>query len=113
MELTNHSKKIREVETELRARLVSMGQTNFAKMAGWSDSKVSRLNIQDMAVTFVLLEKVWETSLIRKWQDRQWKLLCREIKNARRARPGVLSKSICNSDGITGSIHRSNYAKTS
>ncbi|EPQ9504206.1 CII family transcriptional regulator, partial [Salmonella enterica subsp. enterica serovar Braenderup] len=36
-----------------------------AKMAGWSDSKVSRLNIQDMAVTFVLLEKVWETSLIR------------------------------------------------
>lgn len=65
MELTNHSKKIREVETELRARLVSMGQTNFAKMAGWSDSKVSRLNIQDMAVTFVLLEKVWETSLIR------------------------------------------------
>ncbi|ECP7981102.1 CII protein, partial [Salmonella enterica subsp. enterica] len=24
-----------------------------------------RLNIQDMAVTFVLLEKVWETSLIR------------------------------------------------
>ncbi|ECG1137016.1 hypothetical protein AG28_24675 [Salmonella enterica subsp. enterica] len=65
MELTNHSKKIREVETEIRARLVSMGQTNFAKMAGWSDSKVSRLNIQDMAVTFVLLEKVWETSLIR------------------------------------------------
>lgn len=65
MELTNHSKKIREVETELRARLVSMGQTNFAKMAGWADSKVSRLNIHDMAVTFVLLEKVWETSLIR------------------------------------------------
>ncbi|MGJ8839532.1 hypothetical protein AB9H28_24490, partial [Salmonella enterica subsp. enterica serovar Kentucky] len=50
---------------ELRARLVSMWQTNFAKMAGWSDSKVSRLNIQDMAVTFVLLEKVWETSIIR------------------------------------------------
>ncbi len=53
------------METELRARLVSMGQTNFAKMAGWADSKVSRLNIHDMAVTFVLLEKVWETSLIR------------------------------------------------
>ena len=65
MELANHSKKVREVETELRARLVSMGQTNFAKMAGWADSKVSRLNIHDMAVTFVLLEKVWETSLIR------------------------------------------------
>lgn len=43
MELANHSKKVREVETELRARLVSMGQTNFAKMAGWADSKVSRL----------------------------------------------------------------------
>ncbi|EPM3638950.1 CII family transcriptional regulator [Enterobacter roggenkampii] len=65
MELANHSKKVREVETELRSRLVSMGQTNFAKMAGWADSKVSRLNIHDMAVTFVLLEKVWETSLIR------------------------------------------------
>ncbi|WP_426728458.1 CII family transcriptional regulator [Enterobacter cloacae complex sp. 372C4] len=65
MELANHSKKVREVEAELRARLVSMGQTNFAKMAGWADSKVSRLNIHDMAVTFVLLEKVWETSLIR------------------------------------------------
>lgn len=65
MELANHSKKVREVETELRARLVSMGQTNFAKMAGWADSKVSRLNIHDIAVTFVLLEKVWETSLIR------------------------------------------------
>lgn len=65
MELANHSKKVREVETELRARLVSMGQTNFARMAGWADSKVSRLNIHDMAVTFVLLEKVWETSLIR------------------------------------------------
>lgn len=65
MELANHSKKVREVETELRARLVSMGQTNFAKMAGWADSKVSRMNIHDMAVTFVLLEKVWETSLIR------------------------------------------------
>lgn len=96
MELTNHSKKIREVETEIRARLVSMGQTNFAKMAGWSDSKVSRLNIQDMAVTFVLLEKVWETSLIR------------EV-----ARPGVLSKYRWSSEVITGSIHRSNYAKTS
>ncbi len=65
MELANHSKKRREVETEILARLVSMGQTNFAKMAEWSDSKVSRLNIQDMAVKFVLLEKVWETSLNR------------------------------------------------
>lgn len=65
MEHANHSKRIREVESELRSRLVTMGQTNFAKMAGWADSKVSRLNIHDMAVTFVLLEKVWETSLIR------------------------------------------------
>ncbi|MCP1440804.1 hypothetical protein J3D56_004240 [Erwinia persicina] len=65
MELAKHSKKIREVESEIRSRLVTMGQTNFAKMAGWADSKVSRLNIHDMAVTFVLLENVWETSLIR------------------------------------------------
>ncbi|WP_333896619.1 CII family transcriptional regulator [Mixta calida] len=65
MATAKHSKRIREVESELRSRLVTMGQTNFAKMAGWADSKVSRLNIHDMAVTFVLLEKVWETSLIR------------------------------------------------
>ncbi|AUY25526.1 MULTISPECIES: CII family transcriptional regulator [Mixta] len=65
MDTAKHSKRIREVESELRSRLVTMGQTNFAKMAGWADSKVSRLNIHDMAVTFVLLEKVWETSLIR------------------------------------------------
>jgi hypothetical protein len=65
MDIAKHSKRIREVESELRSRLVTMGQGNFAKMAGWADSKVSRLNIHDMAVTFVLLEKVWETSLIR------------------------------------------------
>ncbi|WP_313159228.1 CII family transcriptional regulator [Mixta calida] len=65
MDTAKHSKRIREVESEIRSRLVTMGQTNFAKMAGWADSKVSRLNIHDMAVTFVLLEKVWETSLIR------------------------------------------------
>lgn len=65
MDTAKHSKRIREVESELRSRLVTMGQGNFAKMAGWADSKVSRLNIHDMAVTFVLLEKVWETSLIR------------------------------------------------
>lgn len=65
MEAAKHSKRVREVESELRSRLVTMGQGNFAKMAGWADSKVSRLNIHDMAVTFVLLEKVWETSLIR------------------------------------------------
>lgn len=65
METAKHSKRIREVESELRSRLVTIGQGNFAKMAGWADSKVSRLNIHDMAVTFVLLEKVWETSLIR------------------------------------------------
>lgn len=65
MEIAKHSKKVRDVESELRSRLVTMGQGNFAKMAGWADSKVSRLNIHDMAVTFVLLEKVWETSLIR------------------------------------------------
>lgn len=65
MDTAKHSKRVREVESELRSRLVTMGQTNFAKMAGWADSKVSRLNIHDMAVTFVLLEKVWETSLIR------------------------------------------------
>ena len=65
MEHANYSKRIREVESELRSRLSTMGQRNFAKMAGWADSKVSRLNIHDMAVTFVLLEKVWETSLIK------------------------------------------------
>lgn len=65
MDTTNHSKKVREVESEMRTRLVTMGQTNFAKLAGWADSKVSRMNIHDMAVTFVLLEKVWETSLIK------------------------------------------------
>lgn len=65
MDTAKHSKRIREVESELRSRLVTIGQGNFAKMAGWADSKVSRLNIHDMAVTFVLLEKVWETSLIR------------------------------------------------
>ncbi|WP_312839306.1 CII family transcriptional regulator [Pantoea piersonii] len=65
MDIAKHSKRIREVESEMRSRLVTMGQGNFAKMAGWADSKVSRLNIHDMAVTFVLLEKVWETSLIK------------------------------------------------
>lgn len=107
MELANHSKKIREVETEIRARLVSMGQTNFAKMAGWSDSKVSRLNIQDMAVTFVLLEKVWETSLIREVARQAVEAVMPRIKNARR-QPSVLTKSRWISKGI----RRGNYDKT-
>lgn len=64
MEAAKHSKRVREVESELRSRLVMMGQGNFAKMAGWADSKVSRLNLRDMVTVFVLLEKVWETSLI-------------------------------------------------
>ena len=44
-----------------------MQKTNreLAKQAGWHESKVSRLNIRDLATMFVLLEKVWETSLIR------------------------------------------------
>ncbi len=106
MELTNHSKKIREVETELRARLVSMGQTNFAKMAGWSDSKVSRLNIQDMAVTFVLLEKVWETSLIREVARQAVEAVMPRNKNARR-QPSVLSKYRWNFNNI----QRGNYMR--
>ncbi|MDT1795379.1 hypothetical protein, partial [Salmonella enterica] len=61
----NHTKNIRVVQTELRALLLSMGQTIFEIMAVCSDKNVRRLNIQYMAVTFVLMEMFWETCLIR------------------------------------------------
>lgn len=65
MEIAKHSKQIMEVESELRSRIAMKGQRVFAREAGWAESKVSRLNVHDIAVTMVLLEKVWETSLIR------------------------------------------------
>jgi len=65
MEHARNSKLINEVETELRSRLIHKGQRVLADEAGWHESKVSRLNLRDMATVFVLLEKVWETSLIR------------------------------------------------
>jgi len=64
MEHARNSKLINEVETELRSRLTHKGQRVLADEAGWHESKVSRLNLRDMATVFVLLEKVWETSLI-------------------------------------------------
>nr|WP_314424829.1 CII family transcriptional regulator [uncultured Erwinia sp.] len=64
METANNSKLINQVETELRSRLTHKGQRVLAAEAGWHESKVSRLNLRDMATVFVLLEKVWETSLI-------------------------------------------------
>ncbi|MGM7745406.1 CII family transcriptional regulator [Yersinia enterocolitica] len=65
MERASNSKRIMEVESELRSRMAIKGQNKFAREAGWAESKVSRLNVHDMAVTFVLLEKIWETSVIR------------------------------------------------
>ncbi|ANI28232.1 hypothetical protein PL78_00045 [Yersinia entomophaga] len=65
MDSASNSKRIMEVESELRSRMAIKGQSNFAREAGWAESKVSRLNVRDMAVTFVLLEKIWETSVIR------------------------------------------------
>ncbi|PSH38349.1 hypothetical protein BA192_07875 [Yersinia pseudotuberculosis] len=65
MERASNSKRIMEVESELRSRMAIKGQSKFAREAGWAESKVSRLNVHDMAVTFVLLEKIWETSVIR------------------------------------------------
>ncbi|EPT3173986.1 CII family transcriptional regulator [Yersinia enterocolitica] len=65
MERASNSKRIMEVESELRSRMAIKGQSKFARDAGWAESKVSRLNVHDMAVTFVLLEKIWETSVIR------------------------------------------------
>lgn len=64
METANNSKLINQVETELRSRLTQKGQRVLAAEAGWHESKVSRLNLRDMATVFVLLEKVWKTSLI-------------------------------------------------
>lgn len=65
MDHASNSKLINQVETELRSRLTVKGQRILADEAGWHESKVSRLNLRDMATVFVLLEKVWETSLIR------------------------------------------------
>lgn len=65
MEHASYSKRINEVETELRCRMMQKTNRELAKQAGWHESKVSRLNIRDMATMFVLLEKVWDTSLIR------------------------------------------------
>ena len=65
MEHASYSKRINEVETELRCRMMQKTNRELAKQAGWHESKVSRLYIRDMATMFVLLEKVWETSLIR------------------------------------------------
>ncbi len=65
MEHASNNKLINQVETELRSRLTFKGQRVLADEAGWHESKVSRLNLRDMATVFVLLEKVWETSLIR------------------------------------------------
>ncbi len=64
MESASNSKKIMEVESEMRSRIAFMGQRNFAKEAGWHESKVSRLNVTDMATAFVILDKAWHTSLI-------------------------------------------------
>lgn len=49
METANNSKLINQVETELRSRLTQKGQRVLAAEAGWHESKVSRLNLRDMA----------------------------------------------------------------
>lgn len=43
MEHANYSKKVLETEAEIMNRLLYMGKSNFAREAGWHESKVSRL----------------------------------------------------------------------
>ncbi|WP_416337900.1 CII family transcriptional regulator, partial [Hafnia paralvei] len=42
MEHASYSKRINEVETELRCRMMQKTNRELAKQAGWHESKVSR-----------------------------------------------------------------------
>ncbi|MHA3550862.1 CII family transcriptional regulator [Yersinia enterocolitica] len=41
MERASNSKRIMEVESELRSRMAIKGQSKFAREAGWAESKVT------------------------------------------------------------------------
>ncbi|MEG0281319.1 MAG: CII family transcriptional regulator [Morganella sp. (in: enterobacteria)] len=65
MEYANYSKKVLEAEAEIMNRLLYMGKSNFAREAGWHESKVSRLNVKDIAVVFAILDKTFSNSFIQ------------------------------------------------
>ncbi|MEQ5518449.1 MULTISPECIES: CII family transcriptional regulator [Providencia] len=64
MEHANYSKKVLETEAEIMNRLLYMGKSNFARKAGWHESKVSRLNVKDIAIVFAILNKAFDNSFI-------------------------------------------------
>ncbi|MDL9989498.1 CII family transcriptional regulator [Providencia rettgeri] len=64
MERANYSKKVLETEAEIMNRLLYMGKSNFAREAGWHESKVSRLNVKDIAIVFAILNKAFDNSFI-------------------------------------------------
>lgn len=64
MENANYSKKVLETEAEIMNRLLYMGKSNFARKAGWHESKVSRLNVKDIAIVFAILNKAFDNSFI-------------------------------------------------
>ncbi|EPL9572167.1 CII family transcriptional regulator [Providencia rettgeri] len=64
MEHANYSKKVLETEAEIMNRLLYMGKSNFAREAGWHESKVSRLNVKDIAIVFAILNKAFDNSFI-------------------------------------------------
>lgn len=65
MENANYSKKVMETEAEIMNRILYMGKSNFAREAGWHESKVSRLNVKDIAVVFAILDKAFSNSFIQ------------------------------------------------
>lgn len=64
MDYANYSKKVLETEAEIMNRLLYMGKSNFARKAGWHESKVSRLNVKDIAIVFAILNKAFDNSFI-------------------------------------------------
>ncbi|MEX6398981.1 CII family transcriptional regulator [Providencia sp. MGF014] len=65
MEHANYSKKVLETEAEIMNRLLYMGKSNFAREAGWHESKVSRLNVKDLAIVYTILDKAFSNSFIQ------------------------------------------------
>lgn len=103
-------REIDRAETDLLINLSTLTQRGLAKMIGCHESKISRTDWRFIASVLCAFGMASDISPI----SRAFKYALDEItKKNPRWPPGTLSKLICNSEGITGSIHRSHYDKYS
>lgn len=89
---SNIQNRINRTVTDIRLRLREMTQKQFAELAGWQESKVSRLNYEDVATVLVVLEMAPPDALERVAQMAIDQVLARMGENELKGCPANSAK---------------------